>query len=215
MKAIFNRGKGKMNISALNSVPANSSTSFGRDYQIEDAEHIIELSEELSDSFQKAEKPEIKSKGAIFASVIGAVLTTFVVGKCAAAKVTTAFPSLSTKITDGLRKGADCVKNYSDDVANGVKLQKGGKYTKFVGEKVGIAENFARNEYKKLANKMGAEGIIRNAAGVGAVVAIAPEILSVDGNEDGVSDIAQKNVNAYKNAVRSLGIVSDIIESLS
>lgn len=204
-----------MNVSALNSTPVKSQPSFGREYQIEDAEHIMELSEQLEDSFSKAEKPAIKSAGGILASVIGAVLTTFVIGKCAASKVTTAFPSLSTKLTDGLRKGANSVKNYADDVAKGVKLQKGGKYTKFVGEKVGLAEKFARNKYQHLAEKMGPEGVITNAVGLAFVATIVPEILKVDGNQDGVSDIAQRNVSAYKNAMKNVGIVSEIVDSLS
>lgn len=204
-----------MNVSALNSTPLKPQPSFGREYQIEDAEHIMELSEQLSDSFDKVEKPQVKSAGGILASVIGAILTTFVVGKCAAAKVITAFPSLSTKVNDGLRKGANFVKNYADDLANGVKLQKGGKYTKFVGEKVGIAENSLRSVYKNLVNKMGTDGLIKNAVGVGAVAAIAPEILKVDGNKDGIADIAQRNVSAYKNALNNVGIVSEIVDSLS
>lgn len=204
-----------MNVSALNSTPAKIQPSFGREYQIEDAEHIMELSEQLGDSFNKAEKAEVKSAGEILASVIGAVLTTFVIGKCAASKVTTAFPSLTTKLTNGLRKGANSVKNYADDVAKGVKLQKGGKYAKIAGEKLAVAENFARNGYKKLAGKVGAEGIITNAVGLGAVAAIAPEIMKVDGNKDGIADIAQRNVSAYKNALNSFGIVSELVESLS
>lgn len=204
-----------MNVSALNSTPLKPQPSFGREYQIEDAEHIMELSEQLSDSFDKVEKPQVKSAGGIFASVIGAVLTTFVIGKCAAAKVITAFPSLSTKINDGLRKGANFVKNYADDLANGVKLQKGGKYTKFVGEKVGIAENSLRGLYKNLVNKMGTDGLIKNIVGVGAVATIAPEIVKVDGNKDGIADIAQRNVSAYKNALNNVGIVSEIVDSLS
>lgn len=204
-----------MNVSALNSTPLKPQPSFGREYQMEDVEHIMELSEQLNDSFKSSEEAEVKSAGGIFASVIGAILTTFVIGKCTASKVTTAFPALSSKITDGLRKSANLVKNYANDLANGVKLQKGGKYSKFVGEKIGIAENLLRNEYKKLAAKMGPEGIITNAVGLGAVAAIAPEILKVDGNKDGIADIAQRNVSAYKNALNNVGIVSEIVDSLS
>lgn len=204
-----------MNVSALNSTPVKSQPSFGKEYQIEDAEHIMELSGQLEDSFSKAEKPAIKSAGGILASVIGAVLAAFVMGKCAASKVTTAFPSISTKITNGLRKGANSLRNYADDVANGVKLQKGGKLAQAAGKKVAVVEKFARNKYQQLAEKMGAEGIITNAVGLASVATIVPEILKVDGNQDGISDIAQRNVSAYKNAMKNVGIVSEIVDSLS
>ena len=38
---------------------------------------------------------------------------------------------------------------------------------------------------------------------------------TVDGNDDGISDIAQKDVNAYKNAIGSISILDEIVKSLS
>ena len=199
-----------MNISASQSIPVKERTSFGKEYQVEDVEHVMQLTRELNDSFQRAEEPEHKSIGGIFASVTGAILTMFILGKCATSKVMTAFPSISTKLSNGVRAGANLVRDFSDDVAKGVKLQKGGKYTQLAGEKVAQAENFLRKNYIKLRDKTGVENLITNAAGLTAVAAVAPEIISVDGNNDGVSDIAQRNVNAYKNALKNVGIISEI-----
>lgn len=208
-----------MNVSAFNSTQMKPQTSFGREYQVEDAEHIIELSEKLNDSFTSSEKPQIKSAGGIFASVLCAILTSFILGKCAASKIMTAFPGTSKKVTEGLanglKKGADNLKNYADDVANGVKLQKGGKYTKMLGGKVASVEEFARNKLVKMKDKIGLESMVTNAVGIASVATIAPEVLKVDGNNDGVSDIAQRNVSAYKNAMKNVGLVSEIIDSLS
>ena len=67
----------------------------------------------------------------------------------------------------------------------------------------------------KTNKKTDAENLITNAAGLTAVAAVAPEVISVDGNNDGVSDIAQRNVNAYKNALKNVGIVSEIVEALA
>lgn len=204
-----------MNISVSQSIPVKERTSFGKEYQVEDVEHVMQLTRELNDSFQRAEEPEHKSIGGIFASVTGAILTMFILGKCAASKVMTAFPSISTKLSNGVRAGANLVRDFSDDVAKGVKLQKGGKYTQLAGEKVAQAENFLRKNYIKLRDKTGVENLITNAAGLTAVAAVAPEVISVDGNNDGVSDIAQRNVNAYKNALKNVGIVSEIVEALA
>ena len=212
-----------MNISATNYSQMTKQVGFGNedmeiernDVSIEDAEKIIKLSEQLSDSFEKIEQPKIKSAGGILASLLGAGLATFVVGKCAANKVMVAFPSLPEKITNVMRKGANIVRDYADDVANGAKLQKGGKYTQTIAKNVGKAEAFAREQFVKYRDKLGLEGLLTNAVGIASIATIAPEVIKVDGNEDGISDIAQKNVSAYKNALNSVGIVSELVDSLS
>lgn len=204
-----------MNISATSSTQITPQASFGRDYQIEDAERVMKLTEELQDSFKKNDEVEHKSASSICVSVLGAVLTSFILGKCAASKVMTAFPSITSKLSSGLRKGANLVRDFSDDVAQGVKLKKGGKGAKFVAKNIGKAEKFAREQFVKLRDKSSTENIITNAVGLASVATIAPEVLSVDGNKDGVSDIAQKNVNAYRNAINNVGIVSEIVEALA
>ena len=204
-----------MNISAIPASHIKEGASFGKDYQVEDIEHVMQLTKQLNDSFQKTEEPEHKSPAAICVSIAGAILTMFILGKCAASKLMTAFPSITTKLGSAVRKGANVVRDFSDDVAKGAKLQKGGKYTQFVGDKVSKAESFLRKNYIKLRDKSGAENLITNAAGLTAVAAVAPEVISVDGNNDGVSDIAQKNVNAYKNALKNVGIVSEIVDALA
>lgn len=203
-----------MNISATGG-PSLNSSSFGKEYQVEDAERIIQLTEELNDSFKKEENTDNKSAVAVGASAIGAVLTTFILGKCAASKVITAFPSVSSKLTSGIRKGANTIRDFSDDVAKGVKLKKGGKYTKFLGDKVSKLEKSAREQFIKLSQKSSTENVLTNAIGIASAATIAPEVLSVDGNNDGISDIAQRNVNAYRNAIHNVGIVSEIVEALA
>lgn len=212
-----------MNISATNYSQITRQVGFGnedieierKEVSIEDAERIIKLSEQLNDSFENIEQPKMKSAGGVLASVLGAGLATFVVGKCAATKVMTAFPSLPEKFTNVMRKGANVVRDYADDVANGVKLTKGGKYSQTVAKNIGKAEAFAREQFIKYRDKLGLEGLLTNAVGVASIATIAPEVIKVDGNEDGISDIAQKNISAYKNALNSVGIVSELVSSLS
>ena len=210
-----------MNISASNSVNPNLNTSFGREVSFDDSEKIIILGQDLKDSFKKNapngddEAPEKKSIVGVCTSVTVAVLSSFVAGKCLALKMMTAFPSLTPKLTNVVRKNADFVKNYADDVVNGVKMQKGGKAAKVVASKVAQAENFARGQFVKLRDKVGIESAVGTIAGAAAAAAISPEIISVDGNNDGVADIAQKNVNAYRNAAQNIGIVSEIVSVLA
>ena len=204
-----------MNISAMQSFRGNELTSFGKEYQVEDAEQVMILKRKLNDSFQKTEKPEHKSIGAICASVTGAILTMFILGKCVSSRVMNAFPFISEKLYTCTSKRANFVRHYSSEIAKGNRLKKGGKYTKLIGEFVSKSENFLRKSYIKLTNKGGAENLISNMAGIAAVATVTPDIISVDGNNDGISDIAQKNVNAYKNALKSIGILSEIVEVIA
>ena len=47
-----------------------------------------------------------------------------------------------------LRKGANFVRNYADDVINGVKLKKGGKFAKTVAQKVSNLEKKVSKLYE-------------------------------------------------------------------
>lgn len=211
-----------MNISP-NSLSSNvSKVNFGRECDVEDVQKILQLSEELSDSFQckpskktkddaQENKAQHKHPMQIAVSVIGTALATFVIGKSVASKVTTAFPKLTDKLTGVIRKGANFVRDFSDDVVNGVKLKKGGKTVKELAKGTSKLEKKAR----ELFVKNGATESIKNIVGIGSAVAIAPEIISIDGNNDGVADIGQKKVNAYKNFLSQFGTFSGIVESLS
>lgn len=205
-----------MNISANNYSPIKPQASFGKEYEIEDAEHIAKLTEELKDSFNKdCEDEEKKSKAGIFASVAGAILTTFVIGKCAASKVMTAFPKLCSKLTGGLRKGANFVRNSADDILNGKKLPKSNKFVKNITKQIARLEKKARELFVKITGKSSTENVVSTAVGVAAASAVAPEIIKVDSNNDDIPDIAQRNVNAYKNAAQKIGIVSEVVGALS
>ncbi|MBE7705166.1 MAG: hypothetical protein E7Z90_05060 [Cyanobacteria bacterium SIG29] len=209
-----------MNINSNISAKFTSTPAFGKDFSVEDAENIARLSGELNDSFETNnvnddEKAKKKSAGQFLASIGGAIATAFVLGKCGASKILTAFPKLAGKITNFIRKGANFVRNFADDVVNGVKLKKGGKFTKSAAKKIANLEKKAREIYINKRNKSSAEEVIKNAVGVAAMATVVPQVATVDGNNDGVSDLAQKEISAYQSFLQKSAIIEGITDTFA
>ena len=209
-----------MNINPNISAKFTSTPAFGKDFSVEDAENIARLSSELNDSFETGDvddeqKAKKKSPGQFLASIGGAIATAFVLGKCGANKVLTAFPKLSGKITGLLRKGANFVRNYADDVINGVKLKKGGKFAKTVAQKVSNLEKKARQIYLNKVAKSSTDEVLKNAIGVATMATVVPKIATVDGNNDGVSDLAQKEISAYQSFLQKSAIIEGITDTFA
>ena len=99
------------------------------------------------------------------------------------------------KLTSKVAKSEKLTKAASQLNSNPV-MAKVGESLKFGAEKLKGADK------QKLA------------AGIGATVG-AIYIASVDANEDGVSDIAQKGVNAYKGAISKLALINEALKILS
>ena len=132
-----------------------------------------------------------------------------------------------------ITKGADAIKN----VMANEKAQKAlnsvkdftSKNLESIGKKInsneklsGVLETVKNGKVAKIAgktanvvksgiNKVGAANVL---AGIGGIAG-ATYISKTDSNNDGVADIAQKGVNAYKGAIDKMGIIGDAIQALS
>lgn len=196
-----------MNISAVNSTSISRQTSFGKEYNVEDAQRVLDLSKELNDSFCLENEPEKKGVMGKAASYAGAVASIYITGLCLAKLASKAG---STMLMPCIKDGANFVRNSASKLS---RVEN--KYISSAAKNVSKAENIARETFVKISNSESAQGVFGKIIGTASVVAVAPKILKADGNKDGVSDIAQKNINAYSNAVKNMGIVSDMIETLS
>lgn len=213
-----------MKVSAVNSTPLKPQ-SFGND--VNNAQFVLEKSRELGDRFTK--NPEEKSLLSTFVSVLGAFATCFLLGKGLASKTMEVFPKLSGQIVELSKKvfaGASVFagKLKSVKVPEKVASSKVANVVKETAEKVsanpkvkniaGKVVEFASSSFTKIKAQP-PEKIIKNAAGIASMAILGSQIATVDGNDDGIADIAQKDVNAYKNAIGSIGILGDIMKSLS
>ena len=213
-----------MKVSAVNSTPLKPQ-SFGN--EVYKAQVVLEKSKELGDRFTK--NPEKKSPLSTLISVAGAFATCFLLGKGLASKAMEVFPKLSGQIVELSKKafaGASVFagKLKSVKVPEKVASSKVANVVKETAEKVsanpkvknvaGKVVDFASSSFAKIKAQP-PEKIIKNAAGIASMAFLGSQIATVDGNDDGIADIAQKDVSAYKNAIGNLGLIGDIIKSLS
>ncbi len=209
-----------MNISAIaGCTPIKPQVSFGSD-QKRDYNKVVSAANNIADSFDTQKKqetktdeniPEKKSKLGVLVSLGAACLVMYAGGKFAASKVNEIFPKFAPAFEKGLKRTADFVKEKSSALA-----EKDGKIASTAGRIVEGAEKTARNIYKKCIKKDGnAAEAFKNLAGAAAVAVGLPQIAAADGNKDGIRDISQKNVNAYKSAIENVGFLSEIVNILS
>ena len=198
-----------MNISAMNCTPikpqVQAQTSFKSDRKLSQ-EECLDLIKQLSDDSM----PEKKGKLATAISIATAVAVSFIGAKFVATKAFDLFPTAPTKIYNGLKKVANKAKTKLADFATSDNTVK-----KFVGEKGGKIENEARTAFKKIQGDKDPKETLKTLFGLGSMFTVAPKVAKVDGNEDGIPDIAQKNVNAYKNALSTVEGISDIMNAFS
>lgn len=196
-----------MNISAINCTPIKpqAQTSFKSDRTLTQ-EDCLDLIKQIGDDSM----PDKKGKVATLISIATAVAVTFIGAKFVAAKAFDLFPTAPDKIYNGLKKVANKAKAKFGEFATSDKPLK-----KFVGEKGGKVENEARNLFKKIKGDKEPKEALKTLFGLGSMATVAPKVATVDGNEDGTPDIAQSKVNAYKNALKSVEGLSDIIEAFS
>lgn len=210
-----------MSISAINCSPIKPQVSFGSASGVDEANTVLQLSRELNDSFKKGDNPEIKSPVQTTAAVIGAGLTMFALGKGAAkgiTKVVKAIPkdAVSGIIPEFVKKDAVKVAN---DVANTVKdklnkLPKGKVYN-VLDSTVGNTGRYIKRVATEVINKNGLEKTLANASGLVAATTLAPAIVSADANDNGIADIAEKNINAYSSAVSQAEKIATMVSILA
>ena len=213
-----------MKISALNSTPLKPQ-SFGN--EVYTAQAVLDKSKELGDRFTK--NPEQKSFLGTVVSVFGAFATCFLLGKGFASKAMEVFPKLSGQIVELSKKALSGASVLAGKFKN-IQVPEKVTSSKAAGALKDVAEKISSNQkVKSFAGKVAEkassafetikaqppEKIIKNVAGVASMAILGTQIATVDGNDDGISDIAQKDVNAYKNAIGSISILDEIVKSLS
>lgn len=203
-----------MNVSAVNCTPikpqsfGSGDTVRGIDFGSEEAamgaQRVLDLSRELNDSFKKegSEENDKKNPVATAVSVAGACLSMFALGRVAGKGAM----ALVNKIP------ASAKENAAEFVKKQTSKIKAPKIT-IKNEK---AAQFVSNAYKQVASFAAkCKANPENVAGGIAALTLAPAIITADGNQDGVADIAQKNINAYSSALKSAEIFADMFESIA
>lgn len=203
-----------MNISAINYANTTHRTSFGQSENmpsVELAESIANSTKQLADNFESSKKDDNKkSPVATAVSVAGAIATTYMLGKAAAATAMNMFPKAPDAMGKAARKGTDFVKRQAGKMAS-----KNVKVIPTIGKGVEKATTFVDDKATALFNKFGTEKILMNVAGGAAALIAGGQVVSVDSNQDGVRDITDKNINAYKAAAQNMNILNGIIETLA
>lgn len=213
-----------MNISAVNCTPIKPQ-AFGNQEGADEAQKVLELSKQLNDSFKKEgqDEEEVTSKNplATAASVAGACLAMFALGRSAGKGAVALAKKIPAGAKDNVVKYATQAKTFVTEKASKIKmpkvkinLPKNEKVAGFFKNTVGKAAT-TTIEKTKTAFNANPEKFVKNTAGIIAASTLAPAIIKADGNKDGIADIAQNNVNAYRNAMHSVEIFSEIANALS
>lgn len=206
-----------MSISAMNCTPIKPQASFGSAQGVDEAQKVLELSRQLNDSFTCSncsngdcdnEKVTNKNPLQTAISVLGACATMFALGKGAGKGLV----ALSKKVPSSTKEkilsaGQKAATKIAEQVS---KLPKNEKVSSVLSKTVGKAFNSAKSVVMKNPEKS-----FTTAAGILAASTLVPAITTVDGNKDGVADIAQNNINAYASAFKKAEIFSDIVDALS
>ena len=200
-----------MSISAINCSPLKPQVSFGNAQEVNDATRVLELSKQLEDSFQVA-GAEKKNTAQIAVSVLGAGLTMFALGKGAGKGISTIVKGLpettKTSILNSTKNASIAIK---EKVSNLPKTRVSKVLDGTVGK---VAKGFKTAITEKIA-KEGAEKVFTNATGLAAMATLLPSILTVDGDKNGVADIAQKNISAYSSALQQAEVFSTMLNIVS
>lgn len=201
-----------MNISAINCTPIKPQASFGNTAQgVDEAKKVLELSKQLNDSFKKeGEEPTTKHPLQTALSVLGAAATMFALGKGAGKGAV----AVAKKLPDVAKAN---ITKYADDAIAFVK-SKASKMPKVPQNNVTTAiGNVAKNTFNSAKNVIlkNPEKSFTTAAGVLAATTLVPSIVKADGNEDGIADIAQNNINAYASAFKTAEIFADMVNALA
>lgn len=169
---------------------------------------VLTQSQEIADTFKKtdAEGNQLKSPLATAVSVVGVVLSTFLLGKNIGNLSSKLGSKLATKIPVDLKsKAAKFISSVDDKVFNSLA---GMKNTKLANKLFNFTE-LAKSGVSYAMKNPG------NVAGAVAVAGIAPKIVKADGNGDGIADIAQNNISAYNSALKNAELLTEIASVLS
>lgn len=226
-----------MSISAINCTPIKPQVSFGNDMgDVERAQTLFDKTKELGDSFDVGEEKSTVGKAV---SLLGLIGGAFILGKGAARKLLFFLPEgfaakamgfiksipsklkaikLPAKLADSNLAGK--VKKFATDINSSRVVTKAKKVANDFGNSGVVTTVKEKLSGEKIQNVVEIikgktpEAQLTNIAGVAAAAVLGKEVSTIDGNEDGIPDIAQKGINAYQNAMKSMGVVEDIMHVL-
>ena len=221
-----------MQVNSINSVNFKGYDSLYSEDELKEASETIKtakrLQEMLPDKYETSvdkEGNEVKKKSVIgtIASIGGSLVISYLILKKYLTKGSNALDSLLAK--DKVQDIATDVKKVTsvmaDDISGKIseQIKKSPKLAgtlNTIKDKAVVkgAANLTKTAAKAFVDPNNKENVIRALSGIGAIAGTA-YVSSTDANGDGVADIAQKGINAYKGAVDKLGIVGEAIRVLS
>ncbi len=217
-----------MNISPVNCSPIKPQAFGSEGYNEDNYNKVLVLTNQMNDELVHSDN--IKTPIAAVASVALAGAVAFVSGKKVAQVATTVCKNLPAAFEKTLKTASKSLQNAGEKLtgANSGKLLKLKNYT---GKAISGIENAARTAYKKLAYSGIASDIpksdipkraFQNLAGWAAVAVSVPSLCAKDANANGVSDLVEKNTNAYDGiskkctgAVQSASKIADLVSELT
>lgn len=211
-----------MQVGAINSVNFKANEKFDLD-DFEKSINAVRILEnkqkkdtvEFSDENENQE-PKKKNILELGLSIAGTVIGAFLLSKKAYNKATPKIKEALSKISQSydLKGVANNFQKLALDPAKGkVKtVIENSKLLNNINEKAKTIINNLTTKDNFVVNKLKDKA---NVAGVIGAVAGTTYVATTDGNEDGVADIAQKGVNAYRNAIEKLEPLAEAIKVLS
>ena len=182
--------------SVSNTTPAYNKQLIKKDEQ--KFEEIAAKAMAVSDTFNytNGEENDKKSLLGSTASILMAVGISYIGGAMFAGKVSEAFnPQTIEKLNGIISKGAGKVAS---------------KIAKPLAKNSSKLLNNVAEKLPQIAQKVNYKHVV----GLASASVFVPKLTTVDGNNDGIKDITQKNVNAYKNAFQGLGAIADLLSTI-
>ncbi len=191
-----------------NSLKVNNQTAFKGSYDgytnFTELDNIVTKLKTTEEEFA----PDKKSKLGVLASLALGTAALFALGKRGYTQI--------GSIVNGI--AGSKVGKQAQDVVGGLVnkgLTKAAEKNDRVAETIQNLSDKLPKAQAQVSNVINKAGGAQNIAGAVTAIGGTAYVTSVDGNGDGISDIAQKGVNAYKNAIHQAGVVGELIEALT
>ncbi|MBQ9245874.1 hypothetical protein IJ182_06380 [bacterium] len=200
-----------MNVSATNCSPIKPQVTFGSENRTKDFQEVVDKSTQIRDTFTPEKKENGKKSFLGTAlSLATAAVVSYAGGKFIAAKFVDVFP-----------KAAEAVSTKLNQVPDTKLVQKAGEF--LANKKEALADKKVIGKLVSGVNTIFNKGVdgfkgtkaLNNVAGAAGLAVGFSKIATVDGNGDGINDITQKNVSAYKSAIESVGVLSEVVKAVS
>ena len=203
---------------------------FGEEFEkdnISDIEYYRKISDAMMDTmdaYQPSEKEEDKKNKknilGVALSLATAGILAFVGGKIITDKLSQIFPKTAGAASKKLAKFADGeflnkVTGFFEKHSTVTEKVNAGKIGKWFRNKKASASKLVVSALNWAKNGLKSEKALSNLGGAALAAAGVSRIATVDGNGDGVKDITQKNVNAYKSAIQGIDILEAITKTIS